>query len=255
MKFLLLAAVSACALAAGGCTPAHKPAARAALDCPATEGDLTRTAVAPDRRSCTYTSAEGAEVILQLVATNGDPRAALAALEASLVGGAAAPLQGVAVPKADAKTVADAERAAEEARRDAGVTVAIGVDGGKVAAEGGETTRVDLPGVHIIAGDEKADVRVGPITVKAENDQATVRIFTDQRLKGEAFSREKRGLHATFIHARENLSNGYGFVGYEAAGPKAGPLTVATVRSRQSEGDGHSIEGDVKRLVRRNSGV
>jgi len=256
MKILLLAAVSACALVAGGCSSTQKPPARAALDCPATEGDLTRTAVAPDRRSCTYTTDEGAEVVLRLVDTNGDPRAALAALEASLMG-TPAPSPAETVPAADAKTVADAAKAADEARKDAGMTVAADGDGVRVATRPakGETTRIDLPGIHILAGDENADVRLGPITVNAQGDEATVRIFTDQRLKGEAFSREKRGLKATFIYAGDNLTNGYGFVGYEAAGPKAGPLTVALVRSRQSEGEDQNIEGDVKRLVRRNSDV
>jgi hypothetical protein len=79
--------------------------------------------------------------------------------------------------------------------------------------------------------------------------------MSDQRLKGEAFSREKRGLHATFIYTGENLPNGYRFVGYEAAGPKAGPLAVAVVRAKTVEEDEHGIHRDVKRLVRRNSGV
>jgi len=48
-------------------------------------------------------------------------------------------------------------------------------------------------------------------------------------------------------------AEGYRFVGYEAGGPKAGPLTVAVVRSRKADAD--RISGDVVRLVRLNGGV
>jgi hypothetical protein len=63
----------------------------------------------------------------------------------------------------------------------------------------------------------------------------------------------KRGFRATYILARDNLKDGYKAVGYEAGGPKTGPLTVALVKSKS--GDHHDIFSDVKRLVRRNGGV
>ena len=216
---------AACALTVSACSPTGAPAARLALDCPAVEGELTRTAVAPDRRSCTYAARDGGEVVLRLVDTNGDPRAALSAIEASLMGPVGASTE--AVP--DGQSELDPE------------------------APG--STRVELPGIHIVAGDDKADVRIGAITVKAQNNAATVRIFTDQRLKGEAFSREKRGVRATFIHAGDQPTDGYRLVGYEAGGPKAGPLTVAIVRSAPGDSDEQDIGSDVKRLVDRNAGV
>ena len=163
--------------------------------------------------------------MLRLVDTNGDPRAALSAIEASLMGPVGASTE--AVP--DGQSELDPE------------------------APG--STRVELPGIHIVAGDDKADVRIGAITVKAQNNAATVRIFTDQRLKGEAFSREKRGVRATFIHAGDQPTDGYRLVGYEAGGPKAGPLTVAIVRSAPGDSDEQDIGSDVKRLVDRNAGV
>jgi hypothetical protein len=216
---------AACTLTVGACSPAGPPAARTALDCPAVEGELTRTAIAPDRRSCTYAARDGGDVVLRLVDTNGDPRAALSAIEASLIG----PVD----------------------------TSSETVQGGQPApdSEAGGNTRVDLPGIHIVAGDDKADVRIGAITVKAQNNAATVRIFTDQRLKGEAFSREKRGVRATFIHAGDEPTDGRHLVGYEAGGPKAGPLTVAIVRSAPGDSDEQDIGRDVKRLVDRNAGV
>src|SRR5690606_17241476 len=53
---------AACTLTVGACSPAGPPAARTALDCPAVEGELTRTAIAPDRRSCTYAARDGGDV-------------------------------------------------------------------------------------------------------------------------------------------------------------------------------------------------
>jgi hypothetical protein len=42
-------------------------------------------------------------------------------------------------------------------------------------------------------------------------------------------------------------------VGYEAGGPKAGPLTVALVKSRSAEAE--ALRDDVEDLVRENGGV
>jgi hypothetical protein len=72
-------------------------------------------------------------------------------------------------------------------------------------------------------------------------------------LRGEALSPERRGFRATYILARDNLKDGWRAVGYEAGGPKAGPITVAVVKSKA--GDRHDVLDDVKRLVRRNSGA
>ena len=72
---------------------------------------------------------------------------------------------------------------------------------------------------------------------------------------GEPLRREKRGFRALFIYTGDDLPDGYRFVGYEAGGPKRGPITVATVRSRNDGPDGEEIYPDVKKLVRRNGGV
>jgi hypothetical protein len=65
--------------------------------------------------------------------------------------------------------------------------------------------------------------------------------------------REKRGFRATYILARDDLKDGWKAVGYEAAGPKAGPITVAVFKAH--EGGHHDVSDDIKRLVRRNGGV
>lgn len=277
MKPLYLVAVSTLALTAAACTGGPPPQ-RAALECPQAEGDLTRTSAAADGKTCTYTSAGGAEVTLQLVSAPGGPDAALSAIETNLLAErakpeaaatpaatdaeAAKPTADAAKPAADAKAAAsDAEQAAREAAADTkGVDVKIEVskDGTVVSRTGGsEVTRVDLPGIHIVANedDDTAKVQVGPIKIDAGGDGATIRIRRDVRLRGEALNPEKRGLRATFIYAGEDLAGGYRFVGYEAGGPKRGPITVAVVKSKTEEPDEGDLHRDVKRLVRKNGGV
>lgn len=270
---LLLAAVSVIPLAA--CTQAKAP--RAALDCPANQGDLTRTAQAADGKSCTYVSANGAEVMLQLLPVKGSAYATLDELETTLLAqaGTAADASASAVAAADTKAAPgsadEARRIADQAAKDAGGAetadnssspsaddgVDVHMEDGKVVvAEGGSTTRVNLPGIHIIADeeDDSASVRIGPLHVDANGDEAVIRVRRDVRLKGEALSREKRGIRATFITEGKAVAGDH-FVGYEAAGPKRGPITVAVVRAKEEIHDGDDIYRDVKRLVRKNGGV
>src|SRR4051794_6073140 len=87
MKPLLL--LSACALAlstAAGCAPSGPPKARAALDCPATQGDLDRASAAADGKSCIYTSRNGDEVSLRLIPVSANYEAALQPIEQELRG-------------------------------------------------------------------------------------------------------------------------------------------------------------------------
>lgn len=298
MKSLYLIAASTVALGAlaAGCAPSRPPVARAALDCPETQGDLTRTAVAADRKSCVYKTSDGSEVTLQLVATGGDPTGTLKAIEANLL----APIEAARVAAAAAgdkaveasdKSAADepadeaageAAKAAAEAARDAtkdaagarrDVNVDVDVDKGedvhvnlpglrveaREGADGTDTAHVKMPFLEVHANDatDEADIRVGGMHIKAKDDAAEIRMYRDVRLKGEALSPEKRGLRATFIYTGKRMPEGYRFVGYEAAGPKMGPITVATVRSNSSDESIHndSVYKDVKRLVRRNAGV
>lgn len=254
---------SALALTAAACGP-KVPAARAALDCPATQGDLTRTSVSPDGKACSYASKGGAEVTLQLVKVTGSPEATLNAIETNLLADrtpAAKTPDEVAPPKAASAAATDAERAAREAAADTD-GVSIRVDVGKdskaaVVTEDRGTTRVNLPGIHVVANDQTdtADVRIGPLRVNASDDGAAVRMRREVRLRGEALNPEKRGVRAMFVYTGDDLPEGYRFVGYEAGGPKRGPLTVAVVKSKSEGPDGHELYPDVKKLVRRNGGV
>lgn len=261
MKTTLLVAASALALPLAACGP-KTPPARAALDCPVTQGDLTRTSAASDGKSCTYATSSGAEVTLQLVSVDGGVDAALDRIETNLLAerlqpGPAADAKDSAAPASSA-TVSDAERAAREAAEDTrgvAVDVKVSKDGEQDTASG--VTRVNLPGVHIVANDadDSAEVQIGPLKVDAGDDSATIRVRRDVRLRGEALNPEQRGMRATFIYTGKDLPAGYRFVGYEAGGPKRGPITVAIVKARDEDPDGGEIYPDVKKLVRKNGGV
>ncbi|WP_337187547.1 hypothetical protein [Phenylobacterium sp.] len=279
MKPLPLIAASALALAAAACGP-QVPAARAALDCPASQGDLTRTSATADGKACTYAASTGAEVTLQLVPVAGGVDQTLAAIEKTLLadrtpaapaaegaattpattGDAPSPVEAVASESVDArKARAEAEADARSASVEVQVRVA-GRDGGRdgeVRSNEG-TTRVSLPGISIVANekDESANIKVGPITVNANGEAAIIRVGPrDVRLRGEQLNPEKRGTRAMFIYTGQDLPEGYRFVGYEAGGPKRGPITVAIVKSKSEGPRGDEIYPDVKKLVRKNGGV
>ncbi|HEX5379854.1 MAG TPA: hypothetical protein VFW47_14855, partial [Phenylobacterium sp.] len=233
---------------------------------------------------------DDAEVTLTLMpVTGGDAGATLARLETELKA-ETTPLPGAPVAEAPGKTgtAADAAKASAEAQADAAragpkaaedQADAPGTGDAKVewddrtieakvnaklrekgidvedGGSGGDSAHVDMPGIHINARGDKADVHVGPIHIDANGETATVKSFKDVRMRGEAFSRTKRGVRAMFLYAGDDLGNGYKYVGYEAAGPRTGPLAVAVVRSKTSGGFHGDVYGDVKRLVRRNGGT
>ncbi len=97
-------------------------------------------------------------------------------------------------------------------------------------------------------------MRIGGIRINANEDSSTVHIIRDVRMRGEALSRTKRGIRATFISANHGGADGFRFVGYEASGPKTGPLTVAVVKAKTEIARDDEVARDVQRLVRRNGG-
>ena len=276
MKTLLLLAASALSLAA--CQRTATVSAK--LDCPQTEGGLTLVSAASNGQSCVYHERDGAEVTLTRMAVTGSAMATLATLEAQLKTLGGTPTGATSAEKGDmavalanaeaAKTKAEAARVEAEARIDSKIDQAVDdatnenttVRGPHFQAkvenneDGDERTQVDLPGLHIKADGDKADVHVGPIHIDADGDNstATIKMYRDVRLRGEALSRVKRGMRATFIYAGDDLSGGYKYLGYEASGPKTGPITVAIVKST-SESRHTDMYDDVKKLVRRNGGA
>jgi hypothetical protein len=259
MRYLFLAAVSGLALAAAGCTPRNL-VPRTALDCPDRVGELTRTAVAADRKSCSYQTAN-AEVTLELLPVTGDPETTLQGVEAQLKGSQpAAAADAAPAAKSDSASAHAAEAASKEATEDAKSApsgkVDINVGAGKIHVEGDEGDKgeahIDLPGLHVDANNGHADVNVAGVHVNASDEGADVHMMRDMRLRGEAFSRERRGVEAIFTSTRPDGADGTQFVGYSAAGPKTGPLAVALVHGR-SDIDRHGrLYRDITRLVRRN---
>lgn len=248
MRTAIAIGSSALALTAAACAPQARPLA-STLSCPASQGALTRETVAPNGQSCVYRGLDGTEVVLRRVAVTGSPDATLTVIEDGLRAEAPGAFVKAEVLEGASSAAADAARVAAEAAADAkapGVSV-------QADSSDGEEADVRLPGIHIRAKGEDADVQVGPIKIRANDGEAVIRVQRDVRLKGEATSRERRGVRATLILARKGGFEGYKVLGYEAGGPKAGPLTVATIKGR--DGDTDRLYDDVKRLVRRNSGV
>lgn len=265
LKALYLIAVSSLALGAAACQPPAKTLTR--LDCPATQGNLTRVGAAADGRSCAYVSENGAEVSLRVVEVKGGLQATLANLEQELRSfappkrpAAAASAEpdpakatvGAASPDAEAA----AAKASAEARADAGGRFSVEISKDEDAGSDGGVVRVDIPGIHIEADEanEQASVRIGGMEIDADERSSTFRQVRDVRLRGESLSRQRRGVRARLVLAGEQVEPTYSYVEYEAGGRKTGPLAVALVRSKAGDPMGHD-HGDVERLVRRNGGV
>lgn len=272
MKSLLL--LTACGLtltSLSACAPMTPPTARVALDCPSEVGGLKLSTMAPDRKSCLYSTRGGDEVSLRLISVSGNYETALQPIEAELqaqiapdtasAGEKSEAKPGAPIAKAAASAAADAsavaKQAADDARGDIKISKKDAQGDSKIeigaSADKGDHAHIDLPGIHISADDSKADVNVAGVHVNAGENGATVRMSRDVRLRGEAFSPERHGFRSTFILARDDLKDGWRSVGYEAAGPKTGPITVAVFK--EHEGAHHDVSDDIKRLVRRNGGV
>jgi len=215
-------AVAGLAMAAlAGCNPPHPRTqataplrAISALDCPQEEGDLTLKSAASDGQSCLYGDDGGAQVTLQLVKYSGDdPQPALAPLEAKL--------------KTELPPVV--ENDASDTNKDA-------VD-------------INLPGIHIHTHDKDkngtADVNIGGGAVGGVHINANsgaARVEVDAR---------GAGMRRVFILTTDHPGpNGFKVVGYEAAGPKGGPLVVASVMAK----DDDSVRDDMRSLLKHNIG-
>ncbi|SFK65680.1 hypothetical protein [Caulobacter sp. UNC279MFTsu5.1] len=241
----------------------HEPLrAISRLDCPDKQGELTRVSAAADGRSCAY-QGSNAEVTLRLVSLDGgDAEAALAPIEAEL------------------KTLMPAMRSSSPPP--------------PPGHAGDGAAHVRLPGIRIDAHDKGADIKIGGLTINANDDTAEVKVAKNVTIRdGDATKkvtervsggnsnvsvktsdddegdidihanddgaqvRQRRrgdGVRATLILASDKSTSGYRVVGYEARGPKGGPLAVAVVKAKGRDGSDHDIFEDMKTLVRRNVG-
>ncbi|MDB5482008.1 MAG: hypothetical protein JWO83_3061 [Caulobacteraceae bacterium] len=232
------------ALALAGCHPPHPHAAAplravSSLDCPDTQGDLTRKSAAADGKTCVYATEEGDQVTLQIVSLGGgDAHAALEPIETQLKS---------EIPAAAAPAVAPGAPGAPDKDR-----VDINLPGIHIHASGDGHAGVDTAGVHVAAHDhggsgDSAVVQVNGlgakgVTVNAGEGGAQIHI-------NEGGS----GIRARYILASETAGpHGYKMAGYEARGPAGGPIVVAEVLSKSD--DDEDLRHDIHGLIRRNVG-
>lgn len=254
---ILLGGVAAVSLA--GCgrdwtsdgEPMRQMRAVTQLQCPDHEGSLTRVRVAADGLSCDYAGPRGAEVVLKLVKTdNGDTSAVLDDLDSQM--NALMPEVKGKVEQGEAQLQAEASapQGSSAGSRD---RADIDLPGFHIHAHG-DHAEVRLPGVSVDADDDKhgdggsshgtahVSVAGGLVDVRAHNDAAIVHV----RSRGP-------GVRAGYRLADKAASpDGWRLVGYDAHGPAGGPLVVAVVKSKDSEED--PLFHDAQRLVRTNVG-
>lgn len=222
------------------------------LDCPEKQGYLKRINVAPDGQSCAYAT-DKATVELRLVKlTSGDAESALTPIEAELKSVMPPPPPPPKPPNAKSK---------------------------------GHTS-IHLPGVNIDSNEHGADIRIGHLTINSDGGAAEVKINKNVNLSDDdrksavagAASDDEHGdgdvsinasnggaeikarkagdnlVRSTFILANDKAPKGYRLAGYEARGPKGGPLAVAVVKAKTRDTGDHDIFKDMKALLRHNVG-
>jgi hypothetical protein len=223
------------------------------LQCPDHEGSLTRVSVAADGLSCDYAGPRGADVVLKLVKpANGDTAAVLDDLDSQM---------NALMPEVQGKVEqGEAKLHAEDSAAPSGSSA-----GGRDRAD------IDLPGFHIHAHGDHAEIRLPGVSVDADDDKhggggsshegaAHVSVaggLVDVRAHDDAAIIHVRsrgpGVRAGYRLVDKNASpEGWRLVGYDAHGPAGGPLVVAVVKSKDSEED--PVFHDAQRLVRTNVG-
>jgi hypothetical protein len=72
----------------------------------------------------------------------------------------------------------------------------------------------------------------GMIHMDARDHGKVIRVDHDVRLRGEMLSSVRHGFRAAYVVIKDEMPCGYKTVGYEAGGPRTGPLKVAIVKAR-----------------------
>lgn len=204
------------------------------LDCPATQGRLKLTTASPDGLSCAY-AADGVEVTLKLAKLeNGNAVAVLSPVEAEL---------RALMPKAQPAVAGPAEGA---------------------TANSGDDVDISLPGISIQTSGDSANVKVGGAggpSIQANDDGAEIRVQRNVEVNGtkvESESRRRRhddgGVYSRFILASDKATGDWAVVGYEARGPRGGPLVIATLKAKRGHHSDDDTFADVDALVRHNVG-
>ena len=205
----------------------------ASLECPASEGALTRTARAADGRSCDYRSADGESVRLSLMPLQG--RSAVQALE---------PM------KAQLHALMPIYN-----RRPAAVSTDRG--------EAGDRADIDLPFFHIHTAGNHADVRMFGVKVHSEGENADVNVSHGHKHTvvhagadgAEVVAEDVGRSNAALVYvlaSDRRPSSGFWSVGYVAKGPVNGPLVVAEFRTTRKHSGHDGDHNDIGRLIDRN---
>ena len=245
-------AVVGAALALSACD-VPRPHARAplravsSLDCPDTQGELTRKSAAADGKSCIYATESGDQVTLRLVSLpGGDAQAALAPIETQLKAEVPSVVTTAASGSAGGAS-AGADGAPDKDRVD------INLPGLHIHAHGDGHADIDTAGVHVHAhdngdhGGDHADVRIdglGSKGVTVDANGAGAQIHVDEG---------GSGVRARYILAGETPGpHGYKVAGYDARGPAGGPIVVAEILAKSDDHD--DLDHDARELLRRNVG-
>lgn len=201
------------------------------LDCPTTEGGLTRVSAASDGKSCVYQRGPDEDVTLSLVPLNGQPpRSALTPMESDLNG-------LVQVSTANS-------------------AVSIEANNGP----GQDKAKIDMPGFHIDADGDKAKISILGMKIDADGKNAVVHTGTGGG--GEATIHAGPGgaeiragqvgvnsANLVYILAGDHPgASGYRAVGYIARGPVAGPLVVGEFKSKTEQKGAHH-DNDLQHLI------
>lgn len=257
------------------------------LQCPESLGSLTRKGSAQNDGSvCVYAGPRGAEVTLTLVKLDKQTAdQALRGFETQLLAAMPHTAAQINASAADAaRAEADAKKAADDAQavadganpNDATVvaddeSVSINAPGMKIDTQGDKAT-VRLPGINIQADGDRANVRIGGLTINADDTGkggASASASTSTTSSGprkDAVSIQANDNSAeirtrapgdatrqTYLLTDNRASvAGWRLVGYEARGPRGGPIVVATVRAKERNSDG--VFSDAKELVTLNIG-
>jgi hypothetical protein len=224
------------------------------LNCPDSQGELKRVSASSDGQVCAYAAGDQIAVQLKLVQVSGDPQEAMAPIEADL-----RKLVTVEAPAPASSTPAESSAPAKTE-----------VPEGDGDGDRDRDVNINLPGIQIHANDGgAANIRVGGIHIDADDRTNTAHIeghhggfmghgggrFTIDASDNGAVIRSRSvgpDVHQDLILASDKPGpEGWRAVGYEALGPKGGPLVVAIVQSKSDEHD--RLFGDVKALVRKAS--
>lgn len=198
----------------------------ATLTCPQTVGGLTRTAQAADGQSCDYIGGSDLHVSLRRLMLNG-----------------AAPAQALVPVEARLRPLIVAQAGPSP----------IDID----SDDDDDHDKVDLPGIHVDAHGDKADVRVLGVTVHADGDKADVDVGKSgshasvQAGPGGAEIRsvdvDDDSANLVLVLASDKPGpSGDRAAGYVARGPVKGPLVAAVFHAARGHSDwrgNHDLNG------------